>query len=151
MFRKKEIKILTNADMNRPVLGGFKNRHDKTSVFDKNKMGFFRKLNKENIDTNFENSKNTGNFKQQRVTLDKKIKCHEDSIGRYLSNILLHLKNTSLKNLSLENPLTNQSEVNKRMKFILFNWLIEVHQKFKLKVRTIFLTANIFDRYLQQN
>lgn len=34
------------------------------------------------------------------------------------------------------------------MRNILFNWFFDIHQKFKLKLRTLFLTSNIFDRYL---
>ncbi len=34
------------------------------------------------------------------------------------------------------------------MRGILFNWIFEVHNKYTLKQRTLFLTANIFDRYL---
>lgn len=37
------------------------------------------------------------------------------------------------------------------MRGILFNWIYEIHHKFKLKVRTLFLTCNIFDRYLEKH
>lgn len=37
------------------------------------------------------------------------------------------------------------------MRNILFNWLIEIHEKFNLKSRTLFLTVNIFDWYLEKH
>ena len=37
------------------------------------------------------------------------------------------------------------------MRNILFNWILEVHEKFQLQTRTLFLTVNIFDRYLEHN
>ena len=75
----------------------------------------------------------------------KIIKGHE----RYLSNIYAHLKSTYQKNLSAFDPFDHQPSINRRMRNILFNWLLEVHFKYNLKIRTIFLTANIFERYLQ--
>ena len=36
------------------------------------------------------------------------------------------------------------------MRNILFNWFFEVHTKFRLKDRTLFLTGNILDRYMQK-
>ena len=36
------------------------------------------------------------------------------------------------------------------MRAILIDWLVEVHQKFKLLPDTLFLTVNIIDRFLQK-
>lgn len=68
---------------------------------------------------------------------------------RYLPNILTHLSSTCNKNISLIDSFDHQSDINRRMRSILFNWLLEVQFKLKLKTRTIFLAANIFDRYLE--
>lgn len=42
-----------------------------------------------------------------------------------------------------------QKELNGKMRRILFNWILEIHQKLKLKSRTLFLVQNILDRYLE--
>lgn len=42
----------------------------------------------------------------------------------------------------------NQSEINESMRAILLDWLIDVHQKFKLLEETLFLATNLIDRYL---
>ena len=41
-----------------------------------------------------------------------------------------------------------QKAINRKMRAILIDWLIDVHKKYKLKPETIYLTVNIIDRYL---
>ncbi|KAK9843225.1 hypothetical protein WJX74_008887 [Apatococcus lobatus] len=43
-----------------------------------------------------------------------------------------------------------QTDINAKMRAILIDWLVEVHQKFKLLPDTLFLTVNIIDRFLQK-
>lgn len=44
--------------------------------------------------------------------------------------------------------MSQQKELQWRMRSILMDWLVEVHYKFKLLPETLFLTANIIDRFL---
>lgn len=44
--------------------------------------------------------------------------------------------------------MDSQPEINEKMRAILIDWLIEVHQKFELNPETLYLTINIVDRYL---
>jgi cyclin B len=46
------------------------------------------------------------------------------------------------------NYMTQQADINERMRSILVDWLVDVHLKFKLRVETLFLTVHIIDRYL---
>jgi cyclin B len=41
-----------------------------------------------------------------------------------------------------------QNDINNKMRSILVDWLVEVHQKYHLRPVTLFLTINIVDRYL---
>lgn len=41
-----------------------------------------------------------------------------------------------------------QTEITPRMRAILVDWLVDVHQKFKLRSTTLYLTINILDRYI---
>lgn len=41
-----------------------------------------------------------------------------------------------------------QQEINERMRAILVDWLVEVHDKFKLTQETLYLAISILDRYL---
>lgn len=44
--------------------------------------------------------------------------------------------------------MTEQSEIDERMRRILIDWLIQVHNKFTLLQETLYLTISIVDRYL---
>jgi hypothetical protein len=46
------------------------------------------------------------------------------------------------------NYMTRQLDINERMRAILIDWLVEVHNKFKLSQETLFLSTNIIDRFL---
>ncbi|KAG0497760.1 hypothetical protein HPP92_002451 [Vanilla planifolia] len=48
------------------------------------------------------------------------------------------------------NYMSNQFDINERMRAILIDWLIEVHYKFDLVDETLFLTVNIIDRFLSR-
>ncbi|KDP23138.1 hypothetical protein JCGZ_00464 [Jatropha curcas] len=46
------------------------------------------------------------------------------------------------------NYMDSQPEINEKMRAILIDWLIDVHQKFDLSPETLYLTINIIDRFL---
>ncbi|KAH7850956.1 hypothetical protein Vadar_005122 [Vaccinium darrowii] len=46
--------------------------------------------------------------------------------------------------------MTQQFDINEKMRAILIDWLIEVHHKFDLRDETLFLTVNLIDRFLAQ-
>ncbi|KAJ8760550.1 hypothetical protein K2173_015217 [Erythroxylum novogranatense] len=46
------------------------------------------------------------------------------------------------------NYMNSQPEINAKMRAILVDWLIDVHQKFELSQETLYLTVNIIDRFL---
>ncbi|KAF2289230.1 hypothetical protein GH714_030918 [Hevea brasiliensis] len=46
------------------------------------------------------------------------------------------------------NYMDSQPEINEKMRAILIDWLIDVHQKFELSPETLYLTINIIDRFL---
>lgn len=70
--------------------------------------------------------------------------------GVDLLKIRAHLHSTRMKNKCTSDPIANQQHVNRMMRAVLFNWLLEITTKLQLKPRTILLCANIFDRYLAQ-
>jgi cyclin B len=43
-----------------------------------------------------------------------------------------------------------QKDINKKMRAILVDWLVEVHHRFKLQPFTLWLCVNILDRYLMK-
>ena len=46
--------------------------------------------------------------------------------------------------------MSNQKDINEKMRAILNDWLIDVHLKFKLVNETLFLTINLIDRFLER-
>eukprot|EP00965_Chrysotila_dentata_P255186 6212134-Pleurochrysis_carterae.AAC.3 len=46
--------------------------------------------------------------------------------------------------------MSNQDDINDKMRAILIDWLVEVHLKFKLMIETLYLTVNLIDRYLEK-
>lgn len=48
----------------------------------------------------------------------------------------------------IPNFMDQQSEINNKMRAIVVNWIIEVHNRFKLLPDTLFLSVIIFDRYM---
>jgi cyclin B len=45
--------------------------------------------------------------------------------------------------------MSKQKDINQKMRSILIDWLVEVHDKFKLQAQTLWLSINILDRYLE--
>lgn len=44
--------------------------------------------------------------------------------------------------------MDSQPEINAKMRAILVDWLVQVHNKFELSQETLYLTINLVDRYL---
>ncbi|KAL4379332.1 hypothetical protein GQ457_02G013200 [Hibiscus cannabinus] len=64
----------------------------------------------------------------------------------------LHAYYRKMENFSCISPnyMEQQSDINEKMRAILIDWLIEVHDKFDLMGETLFLTVNLIDRFLSQ-
>jgi len=46
------------------------------------------------------------------------------------------------------NYMESQRDINGKMRAILVDWLVEVHQKYQLRIETLFLAVSLIDRYL---
>ncbi len=66
-------------------------------------------------------------------------------VQEYQSNIFEHIK---LKNFVT--PEFHQLDLNDKMRSILVDWIVEVHQKFKLTAETLFTTVYIIDQFCQK-
>eukprot|EP00262_Sarcandra_glabra_P021838 TRINITY_DN939_c1_g1_i1.p1 TRINITY_DN939_c1_g1~~TRINITY_DN939_c1_g1_i1.p1 ORF type:complete len:153 (+),score=10.43 TRINITY_DN939_c1_g1_i1:276-734(+) len=65
------------------------------------------------------------------------------SLYSSLSNLIL-MQNSS----RVHDYMDSQTEINEKMRAILADWLIEVHNKFDLMPKTLYLTLHIVDRYV---
>ncbi|XP_020216158.1 G2/mitotic-specific cyclin-1 [Cajanus cajan] len=66
----------------------------------------------------------------------------------YIEDLYAYYKKTEGTSCVSPNYMTQQIDINERMRAILVDWLIEVHDKFDLMHETLFLTVNLIDRFL---
>ncbi|XP_028411190.1 G2/mitotic-specific cyclin-B-like [Dendronephthya gigantea] len=52
------------------------------------------------------------------------------------------------RNFIIHDYMNDQKEINARMRSILVDWLVQVHEKFRLLQETLYLTVSFVDRYL---
>ncbi|QCE16947.1 G2/mitotic-specific cyclin-2-like [Vigna unguiculata] len=72
------------------------------------------------------------------------------AVVEYIDDIYSLYKKIEDSSCVSPNYMTNQFDINERMRAILVDWLIEVHYKFELLEETLFLTVNLIDRFLER-
>ncbi|KAJ0966747.1 hypothetical protein J5N97_023664 [Dioscorea zingiberensis] len=70
------------------------------------------------------------------------------AVADYVEEIYGFYKSSEALSCVCPNYMTNQFDINEKMRGILIDWLIEVHYKFELMDETLYLTVNIIDRFL---
>ncbi|XWS45635.1 hypothetical protein CRYUN_Cryun15aG0153400 [Craigia yunnanensis] len=72
------------------------------------------------------------------------------AIVEYVEDLYAYYR--KMENFSRVSPnyMAQQSDINEKMRAILIDWLIEVHDKFDLMGETLFLTVNLIDRFLSR-
>lgn len=66
----------------------------------------------------------------------------------YVEEIYSYLRDRECLFRPVPHYMDSQGDINSRMRSILINWLIEVHEKFRLRSSTLYLTVSIVDRFL---
>ncbi|GBG75230.1 hypothetical protein CBR_g19866 [Chara braunii] len=66
----------------------------------------------------------------------------------YVEDIYSFYRKAEIHSTVAADYMTSQDDINEKMRAILLDWLVEVHFKFKLLPETLYLTANLIDRYL---
>lgn len=69
-------------------------------------------------------------------------------VSEYVNEIFPYLHELELKTLPDPNYLFEQTQLKPKMRSILVDWLVEMHQKFRLLPETLFLAINIMDRFM---
>ncbi|OMJ71090.1 hypothetical protein SteCoe_30794 [Stentor coeruleus] len=70
------------------------------------------------------------------------------AIGYYAGEIFENMLKSEPLTLPESNYMTEQPDINYKMRAILIDWLVSVHGKFRLMPETLFLCVNLVDRYL---
>ncbi|CAL5425831.1 unnamed protein product [Camellia sinensis] len=85
--------------------------------------------------------------KEQIVDIDATDIDNELAVVEYVEDIYKFYKQVENES-RVHDYMDSQHEINEKMRAILVDWLIEVHNKFELMPETLYLTINIVDRYL---
>ncbi|KAL6001544.1 hypothetical protein ACLOJK_007282 [Asimina triloba] len=72
------------------------------------------------------------------------------AVVEYAEDIYSFYRRSEIASCVPPDYMSNQTDINRKMRAILIDWLIEVHHKFELRHETLFLTINIIDRYLSR-
>ena len=90
------------------------------------------------------------------LPINKEMECEKNTdiqnVNEYFDEIYENLINEE-KKISSEinsNYLEYQPEINEKMRTILIDWLIDVHNKFHFKEETLYITIYIMDSYLSK-
>ena len=149
----------------------YKNQSQK-NIFNENKKINIKEdvvIINENINPNIINNKNILNKKDEE-DIEMKIENNNDIKFSNCMNIVEPLKISNPQNVDeyfddicdeyskneekyLVDPqyMSNQNDINFRMRAILIDWLIDVHLKYKLLPQTMYIAVNLIDRYLEKN
>jgi G2/mitotic-specific cyclin 2 len=69
-------------------------------------------------------------------------------VAEYVVEIFEYFKELEPQTMANSNYIEDQPDLEWQMRGILVDWLLEVHQKFRLLPETLFLAVNIIDRFL---
>ncbi|KAK9290176.1 hypothetical protein L1049_008342 [Liquidambar formosana] len=92
----------------------------------------------------------TDKLKVQIVDIDAADTENELAVVEYVEDIYKFYKLVENESRA-HDYMDTQPEINEKMRAILVDWLIEVHNKFELMPETLYLTINIVDRFLSVN
>uniref|UniRef100_A0A7N0V5E5 Cyclin N-terminal domain-containing protein n=1 Tax=Kalanchoe fedtschenkoi TaxID=63787 RepID=A0A7N0V5E5_KALFE len=82
------------------------------------------------------------------VNIDSPDKKNPLAVVDYIDDMYKYYKKVEITGCVPPNYMSQQPDINERMRGILIDWLIEVHYKFELMEETLYLTVNLIDRYL---
>ncbi|KAL8172204.1 hypothetical protein V2J09_024008 [Rumex salicifolius] len=85
--------------------------------------------------------------KDSVVNIDAADVDNELAVVEYVEDIYKFYKQTE-NETQLHDYMNSQPELNEKMRAILVDWLIEVHNRFELMPETLYLAINLVDRFL---
>ncbi|KAG6430966.1 hypothetical protein SASPL_109040 [Salvia splendens] len=92
-------------------------------------------------------SKAANKPKEQKVDIDAADANNHLAVVEYIDEIYQFYKSAEHEGRTRD-YMDSQPEINAKMRAILVDWLVQVHNKFELSQETLYLTINLVDRYL---
>lgn len=81
---------------------------------------------------------------------DKEVEKDIRYVCEYAQAIHDYYLQVEAKHLPNSNYMSIQTDITARMRAILIDWIVEVHQKFKMQPQTLYICVNVLDRYLER-
>ncbi|KAG0045733.1 G2/mitotic-specific cyclin [Gryganskiella cystojenkinii] len=69
-------------------------------------------------------------------------------VSEYVNDIFKYMQELECKTMPDSNYMDAQKELAWKMRYVLVDWIAEVHHKFRLLPETLFLAVNLMDRFL---
>ncbi|XP_057786003.1 G2/mitotic-specific cyclin-2-like [Salvia miltiorrhiza] len=85
--------------------------------------------------------------KEQKLDIDAADANNHLAVVEYIDEIYQYYKSAEHEGRARD-YMDSQPEINAKMRAILVDWLVQVHNKFELSQETLYLTINLVDRYL---
>ncbi|CAO2831281.1 unnamed protein product [Amaranthus hypochondriacus] len=73
------------------------------------------------------------------------------AVTEYVDDIYSYYRKMEVCSCVSPDYMSQQFDINERMRAILIDWLVEVHYKFELREETLFLTVHLIDRFLARH
>lgn len=149
---KKQSCALPSNQMEIDSYEGMKTENCKTENIELNNSMYVSELNGNNLSYNENTMKDLLLVNSNNLSINSSnINYSIQEVPEYSQSIFLHLKETEFLHpeyYPFPNYMRSQNDINDKMRSILYDWLVDVHLKFKLLPETLFLTYNLIDRYL---
>lgn len=94
-------------------------------------------------------SSSSSHYRREADDIDARDVNNPLMVTEYVTEIYQHLRSKELQMSVNPTYMERQPHINEKMRAILIDWLIEVHQKFRCVPETLFLTVNLIDRFLE--
>jgi hypothetical protein len=82
------------------------------------------------------------------IDIDAADACDPLAVSQYAKDIYRNLRARETLFMVPASYMDAQQEISVKMRAVLVDWLVDVHQKFRLSPETLHLTVNIIDRFL---
>ncbi|GJS19664.1 G2/mitotic-specific cyclin-2 [Tanacetum coccineum] len=87
-------------------------------------------------------------FEDSVIDIDACDDGNQLAVVEYVEDLYAHYRNMESCSMVSPDYMTQQYDINERMRAVLIDWLVEVHHKFVLLPESLFLTVNLIDRFL---
>jgi cyclin B len=72
------------------------------------------------------------------------------AVSFLVNDIYTYYRHCEVKWMPNPNYMSLQRDINERMRAILIDWLVDVHERFRLLPEVLYLTVNLIDRFLSE-